>query len=346
LAGEETAGITSWLNVTSALAGSQAPGVNDTIRITMDSHYAMRGEQIANIVFTSNDPTKKVTKIPVSLHVNSAPKFTYEAEPIMMSENETRIITMGVADAEGNSFTIQPASTYADATHTFANGTLSITLSPEYGDAGVYAYTFQATDEYGATSEVMLSVQVIHTNRAPEFVGESKIMDFTATGMLSEFAIEDYFSDPDNDAFTFTLSNENAASVEVFSSDNKFLIKPVAIGESKIAFTLMDSHGAVTKDTITVVVEVVLGAEEDMMNNGLGTYPNPATDATTVTLTNDWTGEVNLIILDAMGRQYATHQMHAGVRESKLDVSKLSKGIYIIRAVSNTRQGNIKFIKK
>jgi hypothetical protein len=63
-------------------------------------------------------------------------------------------------------------------------------------------------------------------------------------------------------------------------------------------------------------------------------------------LTNDWTGEVNLIILDAMGRQYATHQMHAGVRESKLDVSKLSKGIYIIRAVSNTRQGNIKFIKK
>jgi hypothetical protein len=347
LAGEETAGITSWLNVTSALAGSQAPGVNDTIRITMDSHYAMRGDQIANIVFTSNDPTKKVTKIPVSLHVNGAPTFMYEAEPIiMMSENEIRTITIGVSDAEGNSFTIQPAGTYADATHTFTNGTLSITLSPEYGDAGMYTYTYQATDEYGATSEVTLSVQVIHTNRAPEFIGESRSMNFTATGMLSEFAIEDYFSDPDNDAFTFTLSNENAVSAEVFSSDNKFLIKPVAIGESKIAFTLTDSYGAITKDTITVVVEVVLGAEEDMMNNGLGTYPNPATDATTVTLTNDWTGEVNLIILDAMGRQYATHQMHAGVRESKLDVSKLSKGIYIIRAVSNTRQGNIKFIKK
>jgi subtilisin family serine protease len=347
LAGEETAGNTSWLTVTSLLNGELAPGAKDTVRLTLDSHYAMRGKQIANIVLTTNDPSKKVTRIPVTLNVNEGPHFSNVPEKIVLAESETYTVNMNVTDLEGNTFTVAAAESYPGVTHSFADGVLTLTVAPDYGDAGTYTYVFTATDEYNAVTEISIPAEVIHKNRAPEFIGEDKTVSMTATGTLTEYFIHDLFSDPDGDAFTYTLISTNDESVVVYASAEGFLVKPMEVGESDLAFTLTDSYGAITKDTITVVVDVVLAAEESLFNNGFGTYPNPAVNETTVTVTNDWAGEVSLTVIDATGRQYITRQMNTGTaREVKLDVSKLGKGIYIIRASSATREASIKFIKK
>jgi len=347
LAAEQSAGNTSWLSITSSLQGSLVPAAKDTIRLTMDGHYAMRGDQIANIVLTTNDPAKKVTRIPVSLHVNTAPRFVFEAEPILMSENETRTIAIPVSDQEDDTFTMTAGGTYADATHTLTDGVLTITLTPEYGDAGTYTYTYEATDEHGAISAVTLSVEVIHMNRGPEFIGDQKTINFAATGSLNEFAIDDLFSDPDGDDFTYNLSSGNTQSVVVFESEETFLVRPVEVGESKLAFVLTDTHGAVTHDTLTVVVDMVLAAEENPTNNGVGAYPNPATEYTLVTITNDWTGEVTLTLSDMNGREFSTQKMNtAASREARVNVSDLRKGMYVIRAISANKQATIKIMKK
>jgi hypothetical protein len=84
-----------------------------------------------------------------------------------------------------------------------------------------------------------------------------------------------------------------------------------------------------------------------MVNNGLGMYPNPTIDQTMVTVTNDWTGEVIVTVLDVNGKQYLTQHLDTDIaREIKVDVSKLTKGIYMLRAVSNSKQATIKLIKK
>jgi hypothetical protein len=119
------------------------------------------------------------------------------------------------------------------------------------------------------------------------------------------------------------------------------------VGEAELAFAVTDNQGGVTADTITVTVDVVLAAEEEMKNNGLGVYPNPAVDVATVTVTNDWTGEATITVTDALGRPYLTKTLNTnGAREATIDVSKLSKGIYLLRAVSKTKQATIKLIKK
>ena len=180
---------------------------------------------------------------------------------IQIGEKQSLTLKIGVKDAEGHTVTVKAGGTYAGVTHTFENGLLSITINKDYGQAGAYTYKFTATDQYDAVSELTLPVNVIHTNRAPVFVGE-ETLTYYSTGRLEEYSIEDFFSDPDGDTFTFSVSSSDLELVDVFSSKGQFLVRPLSAGEAKLAFTVTDSFGAITKDTITVTVNNVLGIEE------------------------------------------------------------------------------------
>lgn len=345
--GEETAGNFSWLTVTSPSTGTVAAGESSSVNLLLEGEFSQRGNQQANIVIKSNDPANAIVTVPVTLHMNEAPHFINVPEGIVMEEGQTLTLNMDVADTEGNSFTVASEETYEDVTHAFSNGTLTVTLTPDEGDSGNFEYTFIATDAHNAVSEVVLLLEVLHKNQAPVYIGPDEPLSFTATGLLNEYSIGDFFSDQEGDDFTFSLSSDNTESVVVFVSENQFLIRPMATGEAKLAFEVTDEHGAVSQDTITVVVDMVLGTEEELANNGLGVYPNPTVDVATVTITNDWTGEVTVTVMDAAGRQYLAQQFDANVaREVNVDVSSLSKGIYILRASSKTKRANIKLIKK
>jgi subtilisin family serine protease len=253
LAAEQTAGVTSWLTITSALSGSLAPGASNSIALTMDSHYAARGMQIASIVLTTNDPTKKVSKIPVSLHVNEAPEFV-AIDAVVINEGETKTVKIGVVDKEGHSFTIQPTATYAGVTHAYNNGILSVTLAPDYGTAGKHSYAFTAIDQHGAGSDFVLQVNVGHTNRAPVYTPPGSALAYRAGSGVFEYAIANYFSDPDNDGFTFGVSSSASTVAEVYASANKFYVKPLATGSGTLQFTATDVHGATRTAQLTVEV--------------------------------------------------------------------------------------------
>lgn len=345
-AAEENAGDSPWLSITSSLTGTLTMGESATVDILMEGAFSKRGDQVANVVIRSNDPNNAMVSVPVTLHLNEAPHFSNAPESIIVAENDELTINIGVNDMEGNTFTVTPAQTYPGVTHSFSNGILTLVVTPDYGDAGQYSYTFTAKDQYNAESELVIPAEIVHTNRAPEFTGD-ETMQFTATGLLNEFSIEDFYSDPDGDAFTFTLASSNTESVAVFASADQFLIRPLETGEAKLAFTATDSHGAVTYDTITVTVDVVLGAEEELLNNGLGVYPNPAEKTATVTLTYDWKGVVTLEVVDVSGKQFLTKTFDASVtRETEIDVTFLKKGFYMVRAVSGSKSGVIKLVKK
>jgi subtilisin family serine protease len=346
-AAEETAGNSSWLAIKTPLAGTVTAGNQSSIDLLIEGAYSQRGDQIADVVLVSNDPKKDTVRIPVKLHMNEAPHFNSVPEGIFVEEGKTINLNLTVKDEENHPFTLAIKDVQPWLTYDFTNGTLVLTLKPDYGHAGNYNVVFVATDHYNAVRELSIPVEIAHTNRAPKFIGENGSMNFNATGVLNTFEIEDFFSDPDGDDFTFTLANNNSAAVVVFSSESEFLIRPIAVGEAKLAFTVTDSYGAITRDTITAKVDIVLGAEEEWVNNGLGVYPNPAVDHATITVTNDWTGDVAISVVDVNGKQHVTRQLDtANAREAKVDVSKLTKGIYILRANSSNKQATIKLIKK
>jgi subtilisin family serine protease len=345
-AAEKTAGITSWLSITSSMNGSNAPGVLDTVRLTVDSHYGMRGDQIANIVMTTNDPLKKVTKIPVSLHVNEAPKFNDVPEVVMVAENATSTITIPVIDKENNSFTVAPSETYAGLTYNLADGKLSIEMKPDYGTAGNYSIKFTATDEHGAISEMTYPVVVAHTNRAPAFIGEQSL-SFNPTGEFIEFHIDDFFADPDNDQFTYSVTSGNTDLMGVFVSGDVFLINPTHTGETTLNLSATDMHGATQTASVSVVMNIILSAEDGPLGQGVKVYPNPMENHVSFEFTPEWKGDITLKITDVEGRTILVHQVDGSrLEKTDLNVSGLKRGIYVLRASSRAKTASIKLIKK
>ena len=343
-AAEQSAVNSAWLSITSPLGGSLAMGDTSSIAIKFNGSIATRGNQIAKVVFTSNDPKSPTVRVPVSLHLNEAPAFSNVPVDIQVNEKETLTIKIGVKDAEGHSVTVKAAETYAGVSYTFENGFLSITISKDYGQAGAYNYIFTATDQYDAANELTLPVNVIHTNRAPVFVGD-KTLTYYSTGRLEEYSIDDFFNDPDGDTFMFSVTSSDIELVDVFSSKGQFLVKPLSAGEARLAFIVTDSFGAASKDTVTVTVNNVLGIEE--ANGGLKVFPNPVQHTAQVILGHEWKGNVTISVTDAAGRNHLIHNAEASdSRGIHLDVSALTKGFYILKVMSADKQQSVKLIKE
>jgi len=343
-AAEETPVNSSWLSITSPTKGSLVKGDTSSLSIKFHGSIATRGDQVAKIVFTSNDPLVPTVRVPVSLHLNEAPAFTNVPVAIQVAEKETLTLDIGVKDKENNTITLRAAATYPGVTHSFANGTLSISIAKDYGTAGNYTYKYIATDQYEASNELILDVEVIHANRAPRLIGE-ETLSYYSTGHLEEYSIDDFFSDPDGDTFTFSVSSSDLELVDVFSSKGQFLIRPVAAGEAKLAFTVTDTFGAITNDTITVTVNNILGIEES--NAGLKVFPNPVENTAQVFLGHEWKGNVIMHVMDASGKSHIVHEADAGAtRDVQIDVSSLRKGFYILKVVGADKQQSIKLIKE
>lgn len=345
-AAEETAANTSWLSVSSDLTGVINAGEEAPINLLIDGAFSKRGDQVANVLIKSNDPNNTQVSIPVTLHMNEAPHFSNVPEAVFMSEKDVVTITIPVADAEENLFTVESAQVYPGVSSTFSDGILSITFSPEYGDAGTYAYIFTAIDEYSADSEMVLHVDVAHTNRAPEYIGADEAMQHTATKEIVEYNIADYFSDPDNDDFTFTVASSNGTVAEVFTSTEKFLVKPMAVGETTITFVTTDSHGAVSSYDMTVNVSAVLGIEDNDVNFSITAYPNPSKGKVYVHVEGEVSNEYQVRVLNSMGVTVLMQKNVSNNQDGQLDLSTLQRGVYFIEITDLKGRSTRRIVKE
>ncbi len=187
----------------------------------------------------------------------------------------------------------------------------------------------------------------METNQTPIYVAvdETKTLEYNSIGKLFEYTLEDFFADPDNDEVTFSVVSGDIGIADVFASSNQFMVRPVAMGETTLVFTITDSHGAVLHDTISVVVNNILGLEEEV-SSSVKVYPNPVQQFAKIFLSYEWKGTVKLEIVDATGRQHLVQEVNATTsHDIQLNVSNLQKGFYVLRAASADKKVSIKLIK-
>ncbi len=260
--GETTAGNSSWLSVTSETSGTVAMGETSSIALLLEGAYSQRGDQVAEVVITSNDPENAEVRVPVSLHTNTAPYFSNVPTGLYVAEMDVLNVDIDVADMEDNSINVESVESYPEIEYSYNNGVLSVEMAPKFGDEGTYDFTFIATDEYQATSEMTLTIEVLHSNQAPEFIGTDKNIAFDNTDIQAEFSINDYFGDPDGDDISYTVSSLSTDIASVFTSGSSFLVKSKAEGDARLAFEILDIHGAILKDTINVAVAIVVSPNQ------------------------------------------------------------------------------------
>lgn len=344
-AAEETADNTSWLAITSALNGTLAMGDESAVNLHFEGAYAQRGDQIANIVFTSNDPNAPVVKVPVKLHVNEGPQFEGLTDNISVAENDTLTLTYKVVDIEGNTFTIAPESSYSNMSYDFADSKLTITLAPKYGDAGQHTFIFKATDQHNAISQLTLNIEITRTNRAPIFVGTSKSLTYNTTGNLFEYSINSYFADPDNDNITYTVISGNSNVVDVFASADQFIVKPKGLGSTTLSFTIKDSYGAVLNDVLNVMVDGTSGISEEE-NGIINIFPNPTNGTFYVTVPRGSGVNTSIRITNILGSVLYEAKVDNASGSIKLDISGYPNGIYFIQLEGKDVIKTEKIVKK
>jgi len=343
-AAEETAGDAAWLTITSDLNGEVAMGAESTINLAFSGALAKRGDQIAEVVITSNDPNNPEARIPVSLHMNEAPMFAKVPASLFVQENDTLVVSFEVTDKENNTYTVTPAEEYPNLSFAEANGLITLTLTPDYGDEGTYSYTLVATDEHGATAEVTLVAEVAHTNQAPGYIATEPLVQIK--GQAIEYAIGDYFSDPDGDAFTFTVTSSESSIAEVFAAADKFLISSKVIGETSLTFTATDVHGAVSVETINLTVGAVMGTAKEAEAYGISVFPNPTTSKLHIQLPNENRGTSKVRLINLLG--VSVMEMSGDFAASSvttLDLTRVPTGIYFIEITDQTGTYTTRILK-
>lgn len=345
LAAESVPGNFTWLKITSATEGALPKGETSTINLSIEGAYAKSGDQLAHIVFESNDPSEPSVRVPLTLHMNEAPAFINAPISLALAENETTTIEVEVADPEQNNVTVSTSQSYPHVTHTFANGVLSLVFTPEYGEEGTYTYTISAKDEYGASSELSIPVEVLHTNQAPAYIGEEDAFTYHKPTNMEEYEVADYFADPDGDEFTYTVSSSDETIVTAFASSNKFIVKTTGVGNVTLRFTLTDSYGAVTEAEVPVKVDLVDGLEDKDVNFSVYAYPNPTTGRVRIQVSGEISRSFSVHLLNTLGALVLSKEDCSSQEETSLDLSALPKGVYLME-VSDQNGKSIRRIVK
>jgi subtilisin family serine protease len=342
-AAEQTELTSSWISVTSPTEGSLAMGEESEIELSFTGAIASPGDQLATIMISTNDPDHKQVAIPVKLHLNSAPTFTYIPDELEMFEMDTLVLNIPVSDAENNTITASLNAVYDFAKSEFENGLLKVTLTPSFGTAGTRPFIVITTDEYDASSTATVSLIVRHTNQPPVYVGGDEPIKVSLAKEFNEFLIGDYFTDPDNDAITFTAISSNPDIIKVFGSADNFLVQVIDAGNAEIAFMVEDSKGAITQKSVPITVELVLGVESPS-SQGIVAFPNPADDKLALNFGAEWSGFKQIDIIGIDGRK---HLSQATSGDSVLlEVDQLHQGLYFIRVTSGSATATRKvFIK-
>ncbi len=305
---------------------------------------AKRGDQIAEVVITSNDPNNPEARIPVSLHMNEAPMFAKVPASLFVQENDTLVVSFEVTDKENNTYTVTPAEEYPNLLFAESNGLITLTLTPGGLQHGTYSYTLVATDEHGATAEVTLVAEVAHTNQAPGYIATEPLVQIK--GQAIEYAIGDFFSDPDGDAFTFTVTSSESSIAEVFAAADKFLISSKVIGETSLTFTATDVHGAVSVETINLTVGAVMGTAKEAEAYGISVFPNPTTSKLHIQLPDENRGTSKVRLINLLG--VSVMEMSGDFAASSvttLDLTRVPTGIYFIEITDQTGTYTTRILK-
>jgi hypothetical protein len=272
-AGEENFNSNAWVSINGLTNGAVIPSEKKEVQLDFIAANGIRGDQHAVLNIRSNDPFNEVGQVPINLHINEAPVFSKLPEEItMVNEASEVILKIGLTDKEVNAITIQSPNLPSWASYELVNEAFSIKLAPGYQTAGTYTLTFTAVDEFGASTEMNLKVEVLKTNRPPVATQSNELI-YSKLNYFDVRQFVDYFTDPDADTMTYTatVANTNIVSVTTGQELGQYVIETKAAGETLLTLKATDVFGLSTEQQIKVTVvnnhaPIALGAQSILFN--------------------------------------------------------------------------------
>ena len=209
------------------------------------------------IRFVATDEYNMSRELNITIYVlpNQSPAFVDPPAEISVEETKVLDVFINAYDPENDYFTISLTNYFDFITSSFNYPEFRLHLSPKIGDAGEYTLLLRAEDVAGSVNELLIPLHVLPKNRPPVYIGDGSPIVFSFMDNLKTFNINDFFTDLDNDAFTFEIFCQNINVVEV-TIDNitNFSLKPKSVGITVLDFVLTDARGEQSNYSIEVIV--------------------------------------------------------------------------------------------
>jgi hypothetical protein len=117
-------------------------------------------------------------------------------------------------------------------------------------------------------------------------------------------------------------------------SGNTFNPTIAGVGSHKIFYNVSDSLGCTGVDTISLVVTVCTGLDEQVSGDGLRLYPNPAWDMTKLVITGKQNQDLTIELFNIYGQHVMdifNGKPEHDSYEISVNTASLPGGIYIIK---------------
>lgn len=333
-----------WMTAKDKLSGEIPTGEEKAIRLSFNSKLLKQDEHSANIRILTNDPVNDTLSIPVSLSRNNAPvvKVNTADGIVRMRENESQEFVLNVTDKESDpcELMLHPESPAFIELDNRA-GKYYLIANPDFDCQGVHVINITARDNWGAESVNPLRIEIENVNRAP-LAQPMADLDLGTDEFSSEINLNDYFTDPDKEVLKYEFINDNPEFVRVFLSGNTLLFKGLMKGKAIVRIQAMDPLMETVQQTMIVNVTSPTGIDKTEANDIIVT-PNPVITKVMIDWSESFSEEVGYNVYTAAGVRLMNGSL---LKQSELDMTQLSAGIYYLVLSSENKTKTIKLIKK
>ena len=247
-----------------------------------------------------------------------------------------------------NSLLLDPA----DLTVTINPVTHQASFSCSEDSSGNFRVMFTATDDSGAADSDTITVTVNSVNDFPVISGLPDSISLPADSTVT-LLVWDFVSDPetpDSNLLYQFVQNPQYLLLNYENSDGRLQLSslPGSSGEALLEFTVTDDSGASDCDTITVILETIVGIgdipaslvpKEYFLDQN---YPNPFNPTTTLRFGLPQESWVRIDLFNLQGQLLRTieqNQRPAGIHKIVFEATDLASGIYFYRLTVGSLTG-------
>jgi len=297
----------------------------------------------AIITITANDNRGGSVSMTFTATINRAPTIInpIDKQTITLGVNTyTRNLNLVFADPDGDPLAYA-ASSSAPNIATFSVSANTLTVTPVA--SGIAIITVTADDRRGGTTSMTFPVTV---NQRPVVANAIASQTLTLGGTpftRNLNASPPIFTDPDDDALTYT-ANSSAANIATANVvDNTLTVSPVAVGNATITVTADDKSGGIVSTTFTVTVNMTINRAPVIAN----AIPNQTLKVGGAAFTRDLNA-APVVFTDPDGdaltytaNSSATNIATTNIAGNVLTVSPVDAGNAMITITANDNKGGM-----
>ncbi|WP_020529700.1 SBBP repeat-containing protein [Flexithrix dorotheae] len=268
--------------------------------------------------------------------VKFSPKKSLNNAPILLKEQDTLSLPVGFAqsqlnlseffeDIDGDS--IQYKVNLSDSLivdWVIENGELKI-IEKKPGSTTI---TITAEDPYGGLSILSFQLYVKAVNKAPLLSKPIENQYFEEGFKRKRIDLNEYFFDPDGDTLSFELQSLNTSVVNAIDSLSFGLLLERGIGETGISVIASDPQGDTISTLFYLIVNPILGFQDDKLSQLVHLYPNPVETKFTVYSKLFKKDYPSFQCFNAVGKQVNFKFMTSDGLNYHFKFEQLPKGVY------------------